>query len=345
MARLSWPAIFALSAAVASAQPSDDARAILQDVAAAARATKSWRGEGVEIGEISAVDLHIRDTVHFRVAADGPLKLRSESTADSTRAERDLFVCDGTHQWIYHSPDRSFYKNAIASSCGDARFSEWSKTSDNLLTASVIGRDQLEFNGRLRECKIVRAEYKSPEVVNNETTVRRTVRTMCIDTENNLILQDSSEKTVPDSGAHVSTTITYNKYERDPTFSSDYFQAPVPTGTFQDPGPYLDREDSAAEKGVYRMGGNVSGPELIYNAEPSYTAEARRTGISGVVLLSLIVDADGKPRDVGVVQGLDRGLDEKALEVVQTWRFRAGMRNGVPVAVGGIVVAVSFRLP
>jgi outer membrane biosynthesis protein TonB len=61
-------------------------------------------------------------------------------------------------------------------------------------------------------------------------------------------------------------------------------------------------------------------------------------------LLSLIVDADREPRDVGVVRGLDSGLDEKALEVVRTWRFRAGMRNGTPVAVGGLIIAVSFLL-
>jgi hypothetical protein len=198
MARLILAAVLGLSAEIAFAQPSDNARAILGEVATSARAAKSWRAEGVEIGDITVGDMHIRDKIHFRVVVDGPLKLRSESTADSMPVERDITVCDGTYQWIYHSPDRSFYKNAIASSCADARLSEWSKFSDNLAAATVIGRDQLEFNGRLRGCEVVRAEYEVREVVNNVPAIRRRVHTLCIDTENNVILRDNLETTVPD---------------------------------------------------------------------------------------------------------------------------------------------------
>jgi len=349
MARLIWAALFALATfalatVVASAQPIDDARALLQEVATSARAAKSWRAEGVEIGEITSGAFHVRDEIHFRVAVDGPLKLRWESTANST-GERDLTVCDGADHWTYHSPGLSFYMSATtASPCGDPPIPGWGQWLDHLVSAAAIGRDKLLFDGALRECEVVRAEYEVQAGVDN-SGARHTVRTMCIDRANRFILRDHLEVAAPGSDSHDSTTITYNIYERDPKFSSDTFQFQVPTGTFQDPGPYLGREDPVAEDGVYRMDGSVTGPELIYNAEPSYTVEARKAGISGVVLLSLIVDADGKPRDVRVVRGLDHGLDEKALEVARQWRFRAGMKNGVPVAVGGLIIAVSFRLP
>jgi TonB family protein len=296
----------------------------------------------VEIGDLTLAGSHIRDTIHFRVAVDGPSKLRSESTEEST-AETDFHACDGTDQWMYHSAGASFYRSAIAGPCGESRFSEWAKLLDNLVSAEVLGRDQVQSNGILRECQVVRGEYEVRAGTNSLAAISRTVRTMCIDTAESIILRDHLEMAVPASSMHSTTTITYNVYQRDPEFSSDTFQAPVPTGTFQDPGPYLG-EDPVAVDGVYRTGGNVTGPELIYNAEPSYTEEARTAGISGTVLLSLIVDADREPRDVGVVRGLDSGLDEKALEVVRTWRFRAGMRNGTPVAVGGLIIAVSFLL-
>ena len=40
---------------------------------------------------------------------------------------------------------------------------------------------------------------------------------------------------------------------------------------------------------------------------------------------------------------LGMGLDEKAVEVVRTWRFKPGVRNGIAVAVR-VLVEVSFRL-
>jgi TonB family protein len=345
MARLTRVALPALLTIVASAQPHDTAHALLQDIATSVRAAKSWRAEGVKIDELTAPGIHVLGEIHFHVAVNGSY-LRWESKADASEAEGDLTVCDGADHWTYHSPGVVFDRNAIGvSPCVEPPILAWDRLSDNLLSATVIGHYLLQFRGGLRECEVVSAEYAAPEVVDNAPALSRTARTMCIDTSNKFILRDHLELAAPGSGAYSSTTITYSNYERNPELPRDTFQFQVPTGTFQDPGPYLDRDDPVAEDGVYRMGGNVGGPQLIYNTEPSYTPEARKAGISGIVLLSLIVDADGKPRNVSVVRGLDHSLDEKALEVVQTWRFRAGMRHGVPVAVGGIVVAVSFRLP
>ena len=62
-----------------------------------------------------------------------------------------------------------------------------------------------------------------------------------------------------------------------------------------------------------------------------------------MVLLTVIVDENGVPRNVRVIRRLGLGLDEKAIEAVQRWRFRAGLRHGKPVPVQA-VVEVSFRL-
>lgn len=95
--------------------------------------------------------------------------------------------------------------------------------------------------------------------------------------------------------------------------------------------------------GIYRVGGGVSAPRAIYDPEPQYTDEARKAKYEGVVLLSLIVDPYGRPRDVRVARSLGMGLDEKAVEAVRQWKFAPAMKDGQPVAVL-VNVEVNFRL-
>lgn len=95
--------------------------------------------------------------------------------------------------------------------------------------------------------------------------------------------------------------------------------------------------------GAYRIGGDVSAPVLVTKVEPEYSEEARKAKYSGTVLLSIVVDANGLPRDIHVVRPLGLGLDEKAIEAVSRWRFRPGMKGGRPVATQA-QVEVNFRL-
>lgn len=95
--------------------------------------------------------------------------------------------------------------------------------------------------------------------------------------------------------------------------------------------------------GVFRVGGGVSAPKVIYQPDPEYSEEARKAKYQGVCVLSLIVGPDGKPRDVKVARSLGLGLDEKAIEAVNQWKFEAAQKDGKPVAVA-INVEVTFRL-
>jgi periplasmic protein TonB len=93
----------------------------------------------------------------------------------------------------------------------------------------------------------------------------------------------------------------------------------------------------------YYPGNGVTAPHVIYNPDPEYSDEARRIKYQGNVVLSLIVDPTGNVRQVRVVRSLGMGLDEKAVEAVQKWRFAPGMKDGRPVAVE-VNVDVTFRL-
>jgi periplasmic protein TonB len=95
--------------------------------------------------------------------------------------------------------------------------------------------------------------------------------------------------------------------------------------------------------GVFRVGGGVSAPVVVYKPEPEYSEEARKVKHQGVVLIQMVVGADGRPRDMRVVRPLGMGLDEKALEAVKTWRFEPAKKDGQNVAVL-VTAEVQFTL-
>jgi TonB family protein len=65
----------------------------------------------------------------------------------------------------------------------------------------------------------------------------------------------------------------------------------------------------------------------------SYTPEARAGGIQGHVLLLVTVTERGTAENIGVVDGLDGGLTDQALEAVQAWRFKPAVgKDGKPFA-------------
>jgi protein TonB len=95
--------------------------------------------------------------------------------------------------------------------------------------------------------------------------------------------------------------------------------------------------------GVFKVGGGISAPQAILTPDPEYTEEARRTKTQGTCTLLLIVDAAGRPRDIRVLHGLGSGLDAKAMEAVQQWRFDPALKDGKPVSVQ-ISIEVEFKL-
>jgi len=95
--------------------------------------------------------------------------------------------------------------------------------------------------------------------------------------------------------------------------------------------------------GPYRPGSGIEPPRLLKEVRADYTEEARRRGITGEVLLEIVVRRDGTVGDVRVLQGLSHGLDQQAIEAVRAWRFAPARRLGTPVDVL-VEVAVEFRL-
>ncbi len=108
-------------------------------------------------------------------------------------------------------------------------------------------------------------------------------------------------------------------------------------------GGYGPGEGGGVGGGVYRVGGGVSPPQVLYKVDPEYSEEARKAKYSGTVLISLVVAPDGHATNIKVVRTLGLGLDEKAIEAVSKWKFKPGQKNGTAVAVQA-TIEVNFRL-
>ena len=87
----------------------------------------------------------------------------------------------------------------------------------------------------------------------------------------------------------------------------------------------------------------MSAPSVLFKVDPEYSEEARKAKYSGTVVLYIEVDTTGHARNMRILKGIGLGLDEKALDAVNKWRFKPGLKDGKPVVVRA-QIEVNFRL-
>ncbi len=92
-----------------------------------------------------------------------------------------------------------------------------------------------------------------------------------------------------------------------------------------------------------RISEGVTEPALIRKIAPTYPMQARSERLSGKVVLSATIDADGSIRDVAVVSGSPI-LADSAAKAVRQWRYSPAMLNGTPVAIQKQITFL-FTLP
>jgi TonB family protein len=102
-------------------------------------------------------------------------------------------------------------------------------------------------------------------------------------------------------------------------------------------------EGGPTRSGVYKVGNGVTPPVPTHRQEPKYSEQARKAKYQGTVVLYVEVDPTGHPRNIRVIRSLGLGLDEKAVEAVNKWRFKPGTKDGKPVTVAA-TIEVNFRL-
>jgi protein TonB len=104
-----------------------------------------------------------------------------------------------------------------------------------------------------------------------------------------------------------------------------------------------DGTGGGAGGGPYRPGSGIEPPRLLREVKAQYTEQARTRGVTGGVVLEIVIKSDGTVGDVKVLRGLGYGLDERAITAVRNWRFAPARRMGTPVDVL-VEVEVEFSL-
>jgi len=87
-----------------------------------------------------------------------------------------------------------------------------------------------------------------------------------------------------------------------------------------------------SDEKVYELGPGVSPPRVTKQVNPSYKT-ARGVKLEGAVTVVLVVSSAGLPRDVRVAKGLDKDVDQSAIDAVRKWRFSPARKDDQPIAV------------
>jgi len=93
----------------------------------------------------------------------------------------------------------------------------------------------------------------------------------------------------------------------------------------------IDGTGGGCCKDAYRIRGGITPPVIEYRVDPEYSEEARKARYQGTVILEALFRKDGKIDVVQFVRRLGFGLDQNAIEALKKWRFRPGMKNGIPI--------------
>ena len=83
--------------------------------------------------------------------------------------------------------------------------------------------------------------------------------------------------------------------------------------------------------------------ELIKQVHPVYPADLKEQGITGTVMLRAVISTTGEPLHPEVVNTVDPGLAQAALDAFRQWRYQPTLLNGEPVEVV-TTVTMSFEL-
>ena len=90
---------------------------------------------------------------------------------------------------------------------------------------------------------------------------------------------------------------------------------------------------SESDSGLTALTDVAARPVILSSDRPPYLDEAVAARISGVVVLSAILQADGTVRGLRVINGLSHGLTEQAVEVARRLKFTPATKDGTAVSV------------
>ncbi|MBN9684109.1 MULTISPECIES: energy transducer TonB [unclassified Corallococcus] len=147
----------------------------------------------------------------------------------------------------------------------------------------------------------------------------------------------------------------------EPTTIADAAATPDATGTGE-PGPVGDPNgdpDSTSPIGTIAVAGllpaaptgtdvlpfqgGMTPPKMLSGAQFSYTDEARRAGVEGMIIAKCVITTEGRVRDCRIIRGLPF-MDDAVLDALSSRQYQPLMFQGRPVNVS-YTFNIKLKLP
>lgn len=104
-----------------------------------------------------------------------------------------------------------------------------------------------------------------------------------------------------------------------------------------------DKAENDLEKEAVKIEGDLEPPKLLKKVDPVYPEEARKALISGVVILNVTTDIQGKVIKTKVLKSPDPVLEQAAVDAVKQWVYEPLVVEG-KLCPAVFTVTVNFRL-
>jgi protein TonB len=82
-----------------------------------------------------------------------------------------------------------------------------------------------------------------------------------------------------------------------------------------------------------RVGGTIAMPRKVYDVAAIYPESMRPSGVTGTVILEVIIERDGKVRSAKVLRSSAAAFGEAAVDAVKQWRYEPVQLNGAAVPI------------
>ena len=330
------------------AMAADSAASLVEAASRAASDANTWEAEGRLVTQESSDNGSLRTEASFRIVMERVPTQRARLEITGVPAPL-IQVCDGSVQWGYLPAAKQYWtlKDARIDACADP-FNEWPGIEGDLHGAVITGRERLHAGERAIDCTVVRGDFTGPS--------RGGMRTLWIEDATKTIWQYRIERgysnhAVPAEPA-VRIYTLLRQTSNDVVQPAEFVSQPpgdwtkltqAPTMRLGDGAPLPANDQTGPGGSLYKAGTGVRPPVVLRKVEPEYTEAARSARLEGRVILYAEVWPDGAAHNFKVVRSLDPGLDQKAIKAVSKWKFRPGMKNGVPVKVAA-TFEVNFRM-
>ena len=310
---------FALLLVVSSAgfAQTQDALTLLRDVADSARMVASWRIEG-SIEEVIDGEQLFPASFILAMKSSGIVKF-----VQNNGERPGITGCNQSTSFGYSASLHRFKLDSPPdpSVCGPPT-GDWEGLPTRLISPKLGEYRKNGISGRTPACQIIQGE-----MVPDPPATGRIKRTICIDTNRNLIVWDKSE------GPRDTKTWIYSRIEPGADLTAQDLAFDLPAGSvrtmFDIPTPH-----HPGELVVPRYAGFVM-PRVRSRVDPHFDARDKQKGAGlGRVSIYVVIGTDGRLVDVKVLRSsLPSAIAAEVVRAVSQWRYDPATKDGQPVTV------------